>query len=56
MLYVVEWPWELIIYLLNVLKNDFGEVDEPMIQGVQKPFENIFCILGIEKSGLDDVP
>jgi hypothetical protein len=27
------WPWELIICLLNVLKHDFGGVDEEMFQG-----------------------
>jgi hypothetical protein len=39
---------KLIICLLNVLKNDFGEVDEAMFEGVERPFELIFCILGIE--------
>jgi hypothetical protein len=33
MFYVGKWPWELIICLLEVLKNDFGEVDEAMFQG-----------------------
>jgi hypothetical protein len=40
---------------LNVLKNDFGEIDESMYQGVQMPCEIIFYIMGIEKSGLDEV-
>jgi hypothetical protein len=34
----------------DVLKNDIGEVDKAMIQGVERPSEIIFCILGIEKS------
>jgi hypothetical protein len=29
-----EWPLELIIWLLDVSNNDFGEVDEAMIHGV----------------------
>jgi hypothetical protein len=28
---VGDWPCELIICLLNVLKNDFGEVDEAVV-------------------------
>jgi hypothetical protein len=36
--------------LLDVLKNDFGEVDKAMTEGVERPSEIIFCILGIEKS------
>jgi hypothetical protein len=43
-----EWPWEIIICLLDVLKNDFGEVDEAMFQGVERPCVLIFCVLGIE--------
>jgi hypothetical protein len=34
----------------SVLKNDSGEVDEALIQGIEKPGEIIICILGIEKS------
>jgi hypothetical protein len=41
--------------LLDVLKNEFGEVDEAMFQGVERPCEPIFCIQGIEKSYLDEV-
>jgi hypothetical protein len=38
------------------LKNDFGEVDKvDKIQGIEKPWEIIFCIPGIEKSDLDEV-
>jgi hypothetical protein len=36
------------------LKKDFVEVDEAMFQGVERPCELIFCILGIEKSYLDE--
>jgi hypothetical protein len=38
---VGEWPVELIICLLDVLKNDFVEVDEAMFQGVQRPCEHV---------------
>jgi hypothetical protein len=31
-------------------KNDFGEVDKAMFQGVERPCEFIFCILGTEKA------
>jgi hypothetical protein len=41
---------ELKICLLDVLKNDFGEADEAMFQGVEKPCEQILCFLGIEKA------
>jgi hypothetical protein len=37
------------------LKNDFGEVDEPMIEGVERPCELIFGIQSIERSDLDEV-
>jgi hypothetical protein len=47
--------WDLIIYLLNVLINDFGEVDEAMFEGVARQWELIFCILGIDKSNFHDV-
>jgi hypothetical protein len=45
----------VIICLLDVLKNDFGEVDEAKFQGVERPYDLIFCILGIEKSDLGGV-
>jgi hypothetical protein len=41
--------------LLDVLKNDFGEVDEVMFQGVVRPYELIFCSQSIEKSYLNEV-
>jgi hypothetical protein len=37
-----------MICLLDVLKNDFGEVDEAMFQGIERACEFIFCILGNE--------
>jgi hypothetical protein len=55
MFYVAKWSWEHIICILDVVKNDFCEVDEVMFQGVERPCELIFCILGIEKSDLDEV-
>jgi hypothetical protein len=36
-------------------KNDFGEVDDAIFQGVENPCELIFCILGIEESYLCEV-
>jgi hypothetical protein len=30
------------------LKNDFGKVDEKVFQGVEKPYELIFCNQSIE--------
>jgi hypothetical protein len=50
-----ECPWELIIYLLNVLKCDFGNDDEAMFHDVERPFEGFFYILSIEKNYLDEV-
>jgi hypothetical protein len=38
--------------LLDVLKNDFVEVDEAMFHSVERQCEIIFCILGIKKSAL----
>jgi hypothetical protein len=51
---VGEWHLELIICFLDVLKNDFGEVDEAMFLGVDSPCELILYFLGIEKSDLGD--
>jgi hypothetical protein len=39
----------------GLLKNDLGEVDEAMFEGVERRYELIFCILSIEKSDLDEV-
>jgi hypothetical protein len=55
MFYVFHWPCELIICFLDILNNDFGEVDEAMFQGVEKQCELIFFILGIRKSELVEV-
>jgi hypothetical protein len=49
MFYVSEWPRELIICLLYVLKCDIGDVDEAMFHDVERPFERIFYTLGIQK-------
>jgi hypothetical protein len=40
--------------LLDVLKIDFGEVNEASLKGFERPFEDIFCILSIENSYLDE--
>jgi hypothetical protein len=40
---------ELIIWLLDVLQNDFGNVDEAMFQGVERHLEIILCIQDFEK-------
>jgi hypothetical protein len=53
--YVGEWCLELIICLLDGLKNDFFEVDEVMIQDFKRPWELIFCYLGIENSELVEI-
>jgi hypothetical protein len=50
-----EWPWELIICLLKVLKFDFGDVEEAMFHYVERQFERIFYNLGIKKSDLYEV-
>jgi hypothetical protein len=39
--------------LRDDLTCDFGEVDESVFQGVERPFEPIFRIMGIQKSDLD---
>jgi hypothetical protein len=49
-----EWPRELVICLQDILKNDFGKVDEVIFQGVERPYDLIFCILGIGKIDLDE--
>jgi hypothetical protein len=49
MFYVGEWPRELIICLLNILKCDFGDVDEAMLHGVERQFERYFYILAFQK-------
>jgi hypothetical protein len=39
---------------LDILENDFGDVNEAMFQRVGRPHEHIFCILRIEKRDLDE--
>jgi hypothetical protein len=43
------------MFLLNVLKNDIGDVDEAMFHGVKRPGERIFCIQDLKQSDLDEV-
>jgi hypothetical protein len=40
---------------VNVLKCDFGDIDETMFHVVKRTNECIFYILGIEKRVLDEV-
>jgi hypothetical protein len=40
--------------LLDIIKIDVGEVHETKFQGVERPCQLIFCLLGIEKSDLDE--
>jgi hypothetical protein len=44
-----------LICFLNVLKSYFVQVDEPMIQGVERPYKLIIYNLFIEKSCLDEI-
>jgi hypothetical protein len=48
-----EWPLQLICFLA-VSKYNFGKVDE-MYEGVERPYELIFCTLVIEKSDFNEV-
>jgi hypothetical protein len=54
LLYVGECVWELILYLLDVLENDFAEVDKAMFLGVDLPCQIILCFQGFEKIDLDE--
>jgi hypothetical protein len=54
-IYVGEWSSELIICLLEVLKNDFFEDDEVTIQDFKRPWVLIFGYLGIENSELFEI-
>jgi hypothetical protein len=47
MIYGGDWPCELIIWLLRVLKNDIGEVEEVVFQGVERP--NSFSVFWATK-------
>jgi hypothetical protein len=47
--------WKSLIthhLLLGVLKNDFGDVDEAIFHGVERPKVLTLCFLRIEKSNL----
>jgi hypothetical protein len=50
MYYVGEWPREIIICLLNVLKGKFGDTDELMFQDVLKTLELIFKFWALKKA------
>jgi hypothetical protein len=41
-IYGVEFPWELVICLQDVLYIDFGDVNEAMFHDIESPFERIF--------------
>jgi hypothetical protein len=43
------------IFLLDVFKNVFAEVNETIFQGVERPYDLNFWILRIEKRDLDEV-
>jgi hypothetical protein len=45
----------LRIYLQDIMKNNFGEVDEAMFQSDEIPCELILFILSIKKGDLDEV-
>jgi hypothetical protein len=45
----------LIIWRLNVLKNEIGKVYEAMFQGFERPCELIFCILVTEINDFEEV-
>jgi hypothetical protein len=55
MLQVGEWTWELIICPLDILKNDFCEIDEAMFQGVELPLRTHVLYAGFRKKRLDEV-
>jgi hypothetical protein len=55
MLQVGKLPWEQTKWFLNVLKCDFGDVDEAMFLYIERLQERIFYILGIKKSDLYEV-
>jgi hypothetical protein len=40
--------------LLNVSQSDFGDVDDAMFHYIERAFERIFYILGIQKSDLGE--
>jgi hypothetical protein len=44
-----KWPCELMICLLEVLKCDFGDVQEALFQGVKKAMRKHFLPFGQKK-------
>jgi hypothetical protein len=52
---VGERPLVLIIWLLDVLKYDFCDVDEFMFEGDERTFKLIFTIQVIQKNETDEV-
>jgi hypothetical protein len=44
-----------MICLPNVLKCNFGDVDEAMFHDVERPYEHIFFLLSMERSHSDEV-
>jgi hypothetical protein len=54
MFHVGKWPQKNIITLLHVLKCDFGEVDEAIVEGAERPCKLIFCTQGIQKSEMNE--
>jgi hypothetical protein len=55
MFQVGEWPCELKICLVKVLKCDFGDVDDAIFHCVEIKFQRFFYILVIKKNVLDEV-
>jgi hypothetical protein len=51
---VGEWPWYLIIWLLDALRNDFSEIVSTTFQSFEKLYEVIFSIVRMEKCDLDE--
>jgi hypothetical protein len=50
-----DWALEPLKGPSGGFKKDFGEVNEAMVNGIERPCEIIFCILGIEKSDFYEV-
>jgi hypothetical protein len=46
---VGEWPWDLLVCVLDVLENNFNELNEALFQLVERSCEIYFCYLGIQK-------
>jgi hypothetical protein len=50
-----QMVWRNHNVILNVSKYYFSDVHEAMFHDVERPFEGIFYILGIQKSDLDEI-